>query len=114
MVGDGRDGALPSGGYYLSVSGYPSSFGPSWTVNSGSTVSGTLRVSFATSCAGCGSADFNHDGDLGTDQDIQDFFSCLGGDCCPTCGSPDFDGDGDIGTDADIESFFRVLAGGPC
>jgi hypothetical protein len=59
-------------------------------------------------------ADFNGDGDIGTDADIEAFFACLGGSCCPTCGSADFNGDGDIGTDADIESFFRVLAGGAC
>jgi hypothetical protein len=59
-------------------------------------------------------ADFNGDGDLGTDADIAAFFACLAGDCCATCGSPDFNGDGDLGTDADIESFFRVLAGGAC
>jgi hypothetical protein len=64
----------------------------------------------------CGTADFNGDGDLGTDADIEAFFACLGGACCPTCDphGADFNGDGDIGTDADIESFFRVLAGGPC
>jgi hypothetical protein len=62
----------------------------------------------------CGTADFNGDGDLGTDQDIQAFFACLAGDCCPTCGSADFNGDGDLGTDADIEAFFRVLSGGVC
>jgi hypothetical protein len=60
------------------------------------------------------SADFNHDGDIGTDTDIEAFFSCLAGNCCAACGSADFNGDGDIGTDADIESFFRVLAGGAC
>jgi len=60
------------------------------------------------------SADFNGDGDTGTDADIAAFFACLGGNCCPTCGSADFNGDGDLGTDGDIESFFRVLAGGPC
>jgi hypothetical protein len=60
------------------------------------------------------SADFNGDGNIGTDQDIAAFFACLGGNCCPRCGSADFNGDGDIGTDADIASFFRVLAGGPC
>jgi hypothetical protein len=63
---------------------------------------------------GCGSADFDGDGDLGTDADIEAFFACLGGSCCAACGSPDFDGDGDIGTDADIEAFFRVLGGGNC
>jgi len=60
------------------------------------------------------SADFDRDGDTGTDADIEAFFACLGGNCCPTCGSVDFDGDGDTGTDLDIESFFRVLGGGPC
>jgi hypothetical protein len=58
--------------------------------------------------------DFNGDGDIGTDADISDFFSCLAGNCCPACGPADFNGDGDVGTDADIESFFRVLAGGSC
>jgi hypothetical protein len=64
----------------------------------------------------CGSADFDGDGDVGTDADIEAFFACLAGICCPTCypGGADFDGDGDVGTDADIESFFRVLAGGAC
>jgi hypothetical protein len=64
----------------------------------------------------CGSADFNGDGDLGTDADIGAFFACLGGNCCATCDShgPDFNGDGDLGTDGDIESFFRVLGGGAC
>jgi uncharacterized membrane protein len=62
----------------------------------------------------CGTADYNHDGDTGTDQDIIDFFNCLAGNCCPTCYTNDFNGDGDAGTDADIEAFFRVLAGQPC
>ncbi len=66
--------------------------------------------------AGCGTADFNGDGDVGTDADIEAFFACLGGDCCAICfaGGADFNDDGDVGTDADIESFFRVLGGGPC
>jgi len=59
-------------------------------------------------------SDFNGDGDIGTDADIEAFFACLGGNCCPACGSVDYNNDGDIGTDADIESFFRVLGGGPC
>jgi hypothetical protein len=62
----------------------------------------------------CGNADFNGDGDLGTDSDIEAFFACLGGDCCFSCYSADFNGDGDLGTDADIESFFVVLGGGAC
>jgi hypothetical protein len=64
----------------------------------------------------CGTADFDGDGDVGTDADIESFFACLAGNCCPTChpGGADFDGDGDTGTDADIEAFFRVLAGGNC
>jgi pimeloyl-ACP methyl ester carboxylesterase len=60
------------------------------------------------------SADFNGDGDMGTDVDIEAFFACLAGSCCDTCGLADFNGDGDTGTDTDIESFFRVLAGGAC
>jgi hypothetical protein len=62
----------------------------------------------------CGSADFNGDGDSGTDADIEAFFACIAGSCCATCGSADFNGDGDVGTDVDIEAFFRVLAGGTC
>jgi hypothetical protein len=64
----------------------------------------------------CGSADFNCDGDVGTDSDIESFFACLSGSCpsLPCTNSADFNGDGDIGTDSDIEAFFRVLAGGSC
>lgn len=58
--------------------------------------------------------DYNQDGDIGTDRDIEDFFACLSGRCCAVCGSADFNGDGDVGTDQDIEAFFRVLAGGNC
>jgi hypothetical protein len=72
------------------------------------------RVSVIPPIPHCGSADFNGDGDLGTDADIEAFFACLAGSCCSTCGSADFNGDGDLGTDADIQSFFSVLAGGPC
>jgi hypothetical protein len=77
----------------------------------GATGSGVLTL---TQLPLCGSADFNHDGDIGTDADIEAFFACLGGNCCAACDSPDFNGDGDIGTDADIEAFFRVLGGGQC
>ncbi len=64
----------------------------------------------------CGTADFNCDGDIGTDSDIAAFFACLAGDCpsAPCTNSADFNGDGDIGTDSDIEAFFRVLSGGTC
>ncbi len=64
----------------------------------------------------CGTADFDGDGDVGTDADIEAFFACLGGNCCPLCfpGGADFNGDGDVGTDADIEAFFRVLGGSEC
>ena len=60
------------------------------------------------------SPDYNGDGDIGTDADIEAFFRCIAGDCCATCAPADFNGDGDVGTDADIEAFFRVLAGLPC
>jgi hypothetical protein len=62
----------------------------------------------------CGSSDYNHDGDVGTDQDIDAFFACLAGNCCSGCYTADFNGDGDVGTDADIEAFFRVLGGEAC
>jgi hypothetical protein len=63
----------------------------------------------------CCRNDFNGDGDVGTDLDIENFFSCLSGSCCATCPpNADFNCDGDVGTDGDIEAFFRVLAGGPC
>jgi hypothetical protein len=66
--------------------------------------------------SGCDSADFDCDGDVGTDADIQAFFACVAGNCpAPPCtNSSDFNHDGDLGTDADIEAFFRVLGGGPC
>jgi hypothetical protein len=70
-----------------------------------------------TSCVPhCGSADFNCDGDIGTDSDINAFFACLSGNCppLPCISSADFNGDGDVGTDGDIEAFFRVLSGGGC
>ncbi len=69
-----------------------------------------LSVRVAPRC----SADFDNDGDTGTDADIEAFFACLAGHCCSTCATSDFDGDGDSGTDADIEAFFRVLAGEDC
>jgi hypothetical protein len=64
----------------------------------------------------CGTADFNCDGDTGTDADIESFFACLAGNCpaAPCTSNADFNADGDTGTDADIEAFFRVLAGGNC
>jgi hypothetical protein len=78
---------------------------------SGTTNSALLRVrAVVLTCT----ADFNADGDIGTDADIEAFFACLAGNCCQTCASADFNGDGDVGTDGDIESFFRVLAGGNC
>jgi len=59
-------------------------------------------------------ADFNGDGDVGTDADLEDFFACLGGNCCATCLTADLDGDGDTGTDLDIQAIFRAVGGGPC
>jgi probable HAF family extracellular repeat protein len=80
------------------------------------TISGQSEAWIADLHRTCGSADFDCDGDIGTDADIESFFACLAGTCpaAPCTGSADFNGDGDIGTDADIEGFFRVLAGGAC
>jgi hypothetical protein len=84
------------------------------TSGSGFSLSGGFEV--APPAGVCGSADFNCDGDLGTDADIAAFFACLSGNCPPTpcTASADFNGDGDIGTDADIAAFFLVLGGGSC
>lgn len=57
-----------------------------------------------------GPGDYNGDGDVGTDKDIEDFFACVAGNCCPVC-TADFNHDGDSGTDADIEAFFAALRG---
>jgi subtilisin-like proprotein convertase family protein len=83
----------------------------------GSPAGGDYRIALTGVCFAarpCASADYNGDGDNGTDQDILDFFACLEGDCCPTCPPPDIDGDGDVGTDADIAAFFRAFSGGGC
>jgi hypothetical protein len=61
-----------------------------------------------TACA-CPS-DFNCDGDIGTDADLEAFFDCLLNGHCPACRTADVDMDGDIGTDADIEYFFARMA----
>jgi len=63
---------------------------------------------------GCDSADFDGDGDTGTDLDIEAFFACIGGNCCLMCGDADFNNDCDVGNDTDIEAFFRILGGQPC
>jgi hypothetical protein len=62
----------------------------------------------------CWTADFDGDGDVGTDHDIEAFFACMSGSCCTTCAPSDFNGDGEGATDADIEAFFRILAGQAC
>ncbi|HYE60367.1 MAG TPA: choice-of-anchor X domain-containing protein [Phycisphaerales bacterium] len=87
------------------------------TIGTGNTTRTVNNVPAQNPCpATCGTADYNGDGDTGTDQDIEAFFACIGGTCCQTCwhlGS-DFNADGDAGTDQDIEAFFRVLGGGNC
>ncbi len=82
----------------------------------GQVVSNAATVTVNPAPPTCGTADYDGDGDLGTDADIEAFFACLGGSCCGTCFAfgADFNMDGDIGTDADVEAFFRVLAGGDC
>jgi hypothetical protein len=54
--------------------------------------------------------DFNCDGEVGTDADIEAFFACLVGTCPP----PPCDSEAPEGEYPDIEAFFRVLAGNPC
>jgi hypothetical protein len=76
---------------------------------------GWMAVIWSPSSPVCRVADFDCDGDTGTDADIAAFFACLAGTCppMPCCSSADYNEDGDVGTDADIEAFFRVL-GGSC
>jgi subtilisin-like proprotein convertase family protein len=83
-----------------------------WT---GTPDGGFYRIMLSGACYSstpCAAADFNGDGFAGTDQDIQDFFACMAGNCCPTCGSTDIDGDGIPNTDADVVAFFAALTGG--
>lgn len=49
--------------------------------------------------------DLNHDGDVGTDADIEAFFTDIARDCC----SGDWDGDGVAGTTEDVAAFFAAL-----
>ncbi|HYE63003.1 MAG TPA: hypothetical protein VD997_13485 [Phycisphaerales bacterium] len=107
-------GVLQPGTYRFELSAGWSNFTVYQNVNGKYNVTATLTVVNAPPT--CGTSDFNGDGDIGTDQDIEAFFACLGGSCCDTCyeGGADFNGDGDTGTDQDIESFFRVLGGGAC
>jgi hypothetical protein len=113
--------ALPGGGWaYATPSNSPTvqvRINPSLGVNSypiRCVVSNCLYVASEQAILSVRSADFNGDGDIGTDADIEAFFACLGGNCCAACGSADFDGDGVPATDADVEAFFRVIAGGAC
>ncbi len=119
---------LPAGSYYMALSYQGVQTHPTtaatdgrWHLratqgNNGFNYAGTVLVSNSDCAPACGTADFDGDGDTGTDADIEAFFACLAGNCCATCypGGSDFNADGDAGTDADIESFFRVLSGGPC
>src|SRR5262249_33726981 len=87
------------------------------TIVTGVAIHDGVQEAWISSIPGaCGSADFDCDGDVGTDADIAAFFACVAGDCprgaCTS--TADMDGDGDVGTDADIETFFRILAGGAC
>ena len=88
---------------------------PNNLVVSGATAA-TLTIVAGGGGPTCGTADFDGDGDSGTDFDIEAYFACLAGNCCASCfeGGADFNMDGDSGTDSDIEAFFRVLAGGEC
>src|SRR5262249_31643106 len=62
---------------------------------------GTNIFAYRTVRSHCGSADFNCDGDTGTDADIESFFACIAGSCpaAPCTSNADFNGDGDVGTD---------------
>jgi hypothetical protein len=120
-----KDGqALTNGGRMVGVTS------PNLTINGVTNADwGSYRAEATNSCgtspssaaaltqaSRCGSSDYNCDGDIGTDSDIESFFSCLSGNCphAPCQSNADFNGDGDVGTDSDIEAFFRVLGGATC
>lgn len=109
---DGGIHGLVSGGVPTALQGLPDGdimVGGDFLMAGPNAARGLARYTFSQT------ADFNHDGDVGTDADIEAFFSCLAGRCCTTCPvSADFDSDSDVGTDQDIEAFFRVLAGAAC
>jgi hypothetical protein len=120
-------GSLPAGQYYVALTYDAGDLAPSPTTagrfhlrsnnaSNGYAFAGEITVANSACGPTCGSADFNCDGDVGTDADIEAFFACLAGNCpsAPCANSADFNADGDVGTDADIEAFFRVLAGGTC
>lgn len=95
-VGCGESVMVPVGAYRVEAyRGCDGTAGANWNVPAVRTIGGT--------------ADFDGDGDSGTDADIEAFFACLGGNCCGTCGSADFDHDGDTGTDGDIEAFYAAM-----
>ncbi len=125
LLADGQPGLWLNGGIISGVTTPTPTFIREAQIRYGST--GTVGCVVTNSCGGvssnyvtltilpCASADFDNDGDPGTDADIAAFFACLAGNCCDTCPRrADFNGDGDVGTDQDIESFFRVLGGGSC
>jgi hypothetical protein len=125
----GAAAGLPAGHYFIAMC-YDSptpDLAPSpatagrWHVRSESESAGfNFQLAVAVPWSACGPSvccrnDFNGDGDVGTDADIESFFACISGNCCATCPpNADFNCDGDAGTDSDIEAFFRVLAGGSC
>jgi hypothetical protein len=116
IILDGRGGRLVPGTYTLLIecTAHIVDFAPGPVDAHADGPLAAIRVTPAPPT--CGSADFDCDGDVGTDADIESFFACLAGNCpSPPCdGNADFNRDGDTGTDADIEAFFRVLAGGTC
>jgi hypothetical protein len=108
---------LPSNLYTSTATGVYRAGGITYVCGYGfNTTTNRTEALLWTSVPPCGSADFNCDGDVATDADIEAFFRCLAGACPPPpcTSSADFNGDGDSATDADIEAFFRVLAGSPC
>jgi hypothetical protein len=139
VLGVFNDGisALYAGGAFTNIGNLSAVHIARWAcpipVNGSCCTINTCTITTQASCAGtwtsggtcagaapcgrhCGSADFNCDNDVGTDADIEAFFTCLAGTCpaLPCDSNADFNGDGDVGTDSDIEAFFRVLAGGTC
>ena len=68
-----------------------------------------LHGATLTIVQGCGTADFNCDGDTGTDQDIEAFFACLAGNCPPAPCTSSADFNNSMATSGQMRRYRVVL-----
>jgi hypothetical protein len=117
FLGDGLDGNLAPGQYYIAISGFSTTHGATnFGVASTSSWTGTLDLNFFSNLSRCNSIDFNGDSIFPDNQDIIDFIDVFAGGTCPTgtCDDIDFNGDGVFPDNQDIIDYINVFAGGSC